>query len=77
MPQDRLSRSECEASALTPLRMGDVAFTFGGELPVRYTLHGITFDAERNIGPTEQTIGFIGQNLFRRCESLQIDGDPC
>ena len=61
-----------EATSLVPLNVGDVAVTSAGDLPARYILHAITFDADRNIRPTERTIRFLGQNLFRRCESLQV-----
>lgn len=61
-----------QARGALPLRMGDVAVTSGGALPISYVLHAVTLDVERRIRPTEQTLRSIARSVFGLCEQLEI-----
>ena len=61
-----------EARRLGPLKVGDVAVTSAGALPVRYVLHAVTVDWESSVRPSELTIRLAAENVFRRCELLAV-----
>jgi O-acetyl-ADP-ribose deacetylase (regulator of RNase III) len=61
-----------EAQGLVPLRVGDIAVTRAGALPLRHVLHAITLDLDNNVVPAERTIGQLGRGILVRCEALGI-----
>jgi hypothetical protein len=57
---------------VAPLKIGDVAVTSAGALPARYVLHAVTVDWESRVRPSDLTIRFVAENVFRRCELLAV-----
>lgn len=60
------STIQTDAKKLIPLKVGDVAITSGGQLPVKYVFHAATLDYHGLVFPSDETI----RNTTTKCLQL-------